>query len=118
MSVKVYRVVFQGLLLPEAEFRGQMTGLGVEPGSVDRMLARAPIAMKQGLTLGQARQYADAVQAAGGRVAIEEHGRTHVDPSAPARPAIRPLRQFTMCPQCGLKQLKTGSCERCGCPLE
>ncbi len=115
---KTYRVVFQGLVKDEASFREGMEGLGVSPEVVDRVLRNAPVGMKQGLTLGEARRYAEAVQEAGARVAIQEHG--WIEEEAPRRdePSIPSLGAFTMCPECGLKQMRKPSCERCGCSLK
>lgn len=117
--VKTYRVVFQGLLVQETTFRERMQQLGVGPETVDRLLSAAPVPMKQGLTLGDARVYAEAVQEAGGRVSIQEHGQVDDDGVDPhSAPSVRPLESFTQCPECGLKQGRTRTCARCGCRLE
>ena len=105
---KVYRVVFQGLVGEETAFRERMGDLGVPAEVVVRLLRSAPVEMKRDLSLRDARGYADAVQDAGGRVSIQEHGRVEI-PS---------LGAFTKCPECGMKQLRKRLCERCGCPLE
>lgn len=115
--IKTYRVVFQGLLRREATFRDRMERLGVEPETVDRMLSAAPVPIKQDLTLRDARVYAEAVQEAGGRVCIQEHGEAVEDTNAPSPPPVRPLKAFTRCPECGLKQERAPACARCGCRL-
>ncbi len=114
---KTYHIVFQGLSAPEETFRERMEALGVEPETVTRILGHAPVIMKQGLTLGPARLYAEAVQEAGGKVTIQEYGWIHESEWPAARSNIPSLDEFTMCPQCGMKQLRKALCERCGCPL-
>jgi hypothetical protein len=115
--IKTYRVVFQGLLTRETTFRESMERLGVESETVDRMLSTAPVPIKQGLTLREARVYAEAVQEAGGRVCIREHGEVVEGENAPTAPPVRPLKSFTRCPECGLKQEWAATCARCGCRL-
>ena len=117
MSEKLYRVMFQGLVAPESEFRERMSSLGVESKAVDRVLSDAPVAMKSALTLGEARQYAETVQEAGGRVLIQEQEKARAAPEPVTRLSIPSLGQFTVCPRCGRKQVKGGACERCGCLL-
>jgi len=115
--VKTYRVVFQGLLSQETTFREGMERLGVEPETVDRMLFTAPVPIKQGLTLRDARIYAEAVQEAGGRVCIQEQGEVEEGGSPPLAPPVRLLESFMRCPECGLKQERAPTCARCGCRL-
>lgn len=114
---KIYRVVFQGLVGGEKVFRERMEGLGVRPEVVERLLRSAPVEMKRDLSLRDARGYAEAVQDAGGRVSIREHGRVEEERRS-EREGIRSLEAFTKCPECGMKQLRKEACERCGCPLE
>lgn len=114
---KTYRVVFQGVVANESLFRTGMKALGVSGDVVDRLLGSAPVAMKRDLTLRDARAYAEAVQEAGGKVSIQEHGWTREDERPPRRAAIPSLEAFTECPECGLKQLRAPFCERCGCSL-
>jgi hypothetical protein len=115
--IKKYRVLFQGLLGDKNAFKARMIYLGAPPETVDRMIQEAPVILKGDLSLGDARQYADTVQEAGGRVMIQEHGyskepmRTHYSNS------IVSLKDFTMCPECGLKQPKGEICGRCGLRL-
>jgi len=114
---KLYRVVFQGLAGEEPAFRKRMGDLGVPAEVVVRLLRSAPVEMKRDLSLRDARGYADAVQDAGGRVSIQEHGRIEGE-RHPDRDGIPSLGAFTKCPECGMKQLRKRLCERCGCPLE
>ena len=110
---KRYRVVFLGLLKESADFKAGMSGLGVPPDTVAEMVAKAPVILKEDLPLRIAREYADAVQAAGGRVTIEERGSVE-GPEPIRRIAIKPLDTFMMCPECGYKQLKSDACVKCG----
>jgi ribosomal protein L32 len=114
---KIYRVVFQGLVDGEEAFQERMNGLGVPPEVVERLLRSAPVEMKRGLSLRDARSYADAVQGAGARVSIQEHGQV-AEEGRRERGRIHSLKAFTQCPECGMKQLRKDVCERCGCRLE
>jgi len=114
---KVYRVVFQGLVDRESAFRERMEALGVPSQIVAQLLRSAPVEMKRDLSLRDARAYADAVQDAGGRVSIQEHGRVEEE-RRPGRHGIPSLGAFAECPECGMKQLRRDLCGRCGCPLE
>jgi hypothetical protein len=114
---KIYRVVFQGLVVEEEAFRERMSGMGVPAEVVARLVRSAPVEMKRDLSLRDARAYADAVQGAGGKVAIQEHGRVEEE-RHPDGDEIPSLGAFAKCPECGMKQLRKGRCERCGCPLE
>lgn len=112
--VKKYRVLFQGLLEDKEAFKAQMIYLGAPPESVDKMIQEAPVILKGGLSLGAARQYADAVREAGGRVMIQEYGYSEETMRNSYVSSIASLEDFTMCPECGLKQPKGEICERCG----
>jgi len=111
-----YRVVFLGVLKASADFKVGMSALGVPPDTVEEMVAKAPVILKEDLPLRIARQYADAVQGAGGRVNIEDHGSIEL-PEPMRRIAIKPLATFMMCPECGYKQLKSVACVKCGFKL-
>ncbi|MBW1998657.1 MAG: hypothetical protein JRJ29_11910 [Deltaproteobacteria bacterium] len=115
---KRYRVVFLSLSVGEALFRANMSKLGVEAEAVEAMIQRAPITLKRNMTLAFARNYAEAVQAAGGRVRIENDGVTGEDQRYAKPVEIKPMDCFTRCPECGYMQLKEGSCRRCGYPLD
>lgn len=113
--VKKYRVLFQGLIEKDKEvFKAGMVRLGAPAGIVDKMFEKAPVIMKGDLTLGDARRYADAVQDAGGRVTIQEHGHFEESRRMNASVSIPPFQEFTMCPECGLKQPKGETCAKCG----
>lgn len=115
---KKYRVVFLGLLGSDEGFQEGMSRLGMPLQTVEQIVSNAPIILKRGLSLGAAREYADAVQDAGGRVNIQEHGVME-EPRRFSRPLdVKSLQEFTMCPQCGHKQLKAPVCSRCGRTLE
>ncbi len=114
---KKYRIVFLGLRENLAEFKESMFGLGVSADVVDRFVNKAPVVLKGNMTLGEAREYAEAVQRAGGRVNIQESGFFEKSFSRDKSPEIKPLGKFTMCPECGFKQLKAAFCDRCGFPL-
>ena len=113
--VKKYRVLFQGLIEKDKEvFKAGMVRLGAPAEIVDKMFEKIPVILKGDLTLGDARRYADAVQDAGGRVTIQEHGYFEESGRMNAVVSIAPFNEFTMCPECGLKQPKGEACERCG----
>lgn len=114
---KKYRVVLLGLLKSKEEFVHEMSRLGVSPDEGERILQKAPVILKGELTLGEARHYADAVQFAGGRVHIQDSG-VFERPDRACKPLdIPPLENFTMCPECGYKQIKSGTCVKCGFDL-
>ena len=95
-----------------------MKSLGVESSALDRLIGDAPIIMKGDLTLPAARRYAEAVQEAGGRVTIQEHGYFEESRRMNQNLNIAPFQDFTMCPRCGLKQQRAGVCARCGYGLD
>ena len=104
---KRYQVVFLGLLKTEDHFMAGMSRLGASSVIVEHIIKKAPIVLKADMTLGHARRYADAVQQAGGRVNIRAHGFFEENNEKDRHSNIKPLENFTMCPQCGYKQLKT-----------
>ena len=112
--VKKYRVVFQGLTASEKDFEQGMSCLGVSPAVVEQIISKAPVILKGGMPMEDARRYAEAVQFAGGRVNIQEHEMSEDNKHTGGAIHIRPLEDFIMCPQCGYKQLKTETCEKCG----
>jgi hypothetical protein len=112
---KKFRVIFQGLIKKNREaFEAGMLRLGAPAEIVAKMIEKTPVILKGDLTLGDARKYADAVQDAGGRVSIQEHGDFEESGHMNAAIYIAPFNEFTMCPECGLKQTKGEACERCG----
>jgi hypothetical protein len=115
MNNKKYRVVFLGLLSEPGLFQKNMNQLGVDTGTVEKVMREAPAVMKQGLSLGDARHYADSIQVAGGRVRIEEYGVFEpTSENGAQNTGIKSLRNFTMCPECGHKQVKSALCVKCG----
>ena len=111
---KKYRVVFLGLLEGRENFIEKMSRLGVSPTMVEHIISKTPIVMKRDMTLRDARQYADSIQYAGGRVNIQEYGVFEEPDNNERSVDIAPLKNFIMCPQCGYKQLKDQACVKCG----
>lgn len=111
---KKYRVVFLGLLESRENFTQKMSRFGVSPTTVEQIISRTPVVIKRDMTLRDARDYADAIQYAGGRVNIQEHGVFEESEPNEKSFDIAPLANFIMCPQCGYKQLKDVACVKCG----
>lgn len=111
---KKYRVVFLGLISTENDFKEKMSGFGVSPEQVTLLIEKAPIILKDDMPFGNARQYADAIQYAGGKVNIIENGFFDDEKSASRSIEIKSLENFIMCPECGQKQLKGKACVKCG----
>ncbi len=111
---KKYRVLFHGLVGDEESFKARMIDLGAPPETVDRMLGKAPVILKEDLPPATARRYADAVQAAGGRVTIQECGYFVEPIHNRSKVSIASFEAFTMCPECGFKQQKGKACVKCG----
>lgn len=111
---KKYRVVFLGLLEDRENFIQKMSRLGVSQTMIERIISKTPIVIKRDMTLGDARHYADAIQYAGGRVSIQDHGVFEEASHNERSVDIAPLENFIMCPQCGYKQLKDRACVKCG----
>ena len=116
--VKKYHVLFHGLIEDKTFFKAQMTRLGAPSGTVDKIIREAPIILKGDLTLGDARQYADVVQDAGGMVTIQENGYFEESTRIDSSNSFVSFKDITMCPECGLKQPKGKICERCGFRLK
>ncbi|MBN2420588.1 MAG: hypothetical protein JXL81_14450 [Deltaproteobacteria bacterium] len=114
--IKKYRLIFKGLNKSEMEFKDRMCQLGVSAETSSEIIRRAPIVIKKDVTLRYARQYADAVQEAGGIIKIEEHGCFEEDKFNYSSGIIS-LEDFTMCPECGYKQPKVNQCIKCGFSL-
>jgi hypothetical protein len=109
---KKYRVLFYGLSGDEEDFRSCMAHLGAPPEAVDKMITKAPVILKEGLTSAFSARYADAVRKAGGMVEVQEHG--YLEESMNHTISIASFKDFTMCPECGLKQQKRETCVKCG----
>ena len=95
-----------------------MLKLGVTSTSVNQVLEKAPVVLKSGLSLGDSRAYAEAVQNAGGRVAIREQASHEEAEPAERELNIKSFESFARCPVCGQKQLRSEDCVKCGHALE
>jgi len=115
-SKKTFCLVLLALVEAPDVFSQRMTRLGFLRDDTDRITARTPFTFKRGLTLKEAREWADALQLAGARVAVREEG-TIVDRRRKRNVLIQPLESFTMCPHCGHKQPKAETCTKCGSVL-
>ena len=111
---KKYRVVFIGLRESREDFQVSMSRLGVPSDKVAQIISGAPITLKADLSLGAAREYADALQRAGGRVNIQEDGLMEGTKRYAKEADVKSLQEFFMCPQCGHKQLRATHCSKCG----
>lgn len=112
--IKKYRVVFLGLLEGKEGVKRKMSKLGVPGETVEELNTKAPIVIKRDTTLKEARQYADRLQHAGCRVVIRECGYFEESRPVSGLSPITPLQDFTMCPECGYKQVKGKTCVKCG----
>lgn len=99
-----YRILFLGLVDDLECFKERMGELGVEAETAEKIVRKAPVVLKAGMTLDHAQRYARAVQKAGARVNIQQEAVLH----------IKPLEYFTMCTECGHKQPRGERCVRCG----
>ena len=106
-------ILFHGLSGGREDFKERMVRLGAPPEIVDRMIMEAPVILKEDLSPGAAKRYANAVQEAGGRVAIQAYGRFKKFRRNDPVPIVS-LKDFTRCPECGLKQQKGSACVKCG----
>ena len=111
---KKYRVVFLDLTKSREAFRRGMAGLGVSAFIIERIIQNAPVILKGGMTRSGARRYAKAVSGAGGRVIIQEYGVSEEAQGSGNSVGIEPFESFTMCPECGFKQLRADTCVKCG----
>jgi hypothetical protein len=110
-----YRIVFLGLIEQEEQFTTFMSSrFGVPPATVKHVLESAPVILKKNLSLRKAREYAEAVQTAGGRVHIQEEGASEEPERGHPSIEIRSFGDFTLCPECGFTQLKSEACVKCG----
>jgi len=111
---KTYRVLLLGRVEEKQDFEEKMEKLGFSPGHLQSLIAETPCALKARLPLGEAREYAEAVQEAGGKVNIQEDGVSEEFKKVHPPMEIRSLKDFTMCPECGHRQLKSEACVKCG----
>ena len=110
-----YQIIFLGLNKPPEHFHGEMIKLGVSASMIDRIIGNTPVILKQDLDLRHANDYAEAVITAGGNIRIQKYShQTETEDQV----NIEPLESFTMCPQCGYKQLKSETCVRCSLDLK
>lgn len=94
-----------------------MKTLGIDRATIEYMLLKAPIILKDGLDIKHARLYAEKIQWAGGRVKMKESGFFESNNASP-EPYVKGFGDFTICPQCGYKQDRHERCIRCGFLLE
>ena len=113
---KAYSVVFDGLNVPKSDFYMIMGNLGVDKDEINYLNQPTPVVVKDGISLKEARYYADIIMAAGGRVSIieaweikEKHSEDNHSPVIPSS-----FSDFVICPECGFKQYKNILCIRCG----
>lgn len=111
---KTYKVVFSGLVKEEGYFKRQMLRLGVSEIISEGIIKKSPVILKKGLSFKDARTYADAVAQAGAKVLIQVEDSMVENCEEGGLSGVISLKNFTMCPQCGYKQLKTERCIRCG----
>ena len=111
---KTYRVVLLGRIEEKQDFEEKMGKLGFSPDQLRDLIAECPSALKAGVPLGEAREYAEALQDAGGKVNIQEDGVSEGSKRVHPPMEIRSLKDFTMCPECGHRQIKAEACVKCG----
>ncbi len=115
---KAYRILFHGIIGNIDNFKAGMARLGIFPEIVDNMIEQAPVILKGGISFGTARRYAGAIQEAGGKVTIKEHGHLEEIKHNDRQVLIAPFQDFIMCPECGMKQQKQKFCIKCGFRLQ
>jgi len=114
---KRYRLLFIGVAGDEGHFRAELQAKGVQDRLIDQMFELAPVIIKQGLSLAQARHYADMLRAMGAKITIlDDQGAPRARQSKDA-PLVTPMSEFVPCPQCGLVQPEGSVCYRCGADL-
>jgi hypothetical protein len=111
---KTYKVIFSSLAKEEGYFKRQMLRLGVSEDISEGIIKKSPVILKRGLSLKDARTYAEAVIQAGGKVSIQVEDHVSESSEEGGLSGVISLKYFTMCPQCGYKQLKAEKCIRCG----
>jgi hypothetical protein len=111
--MKGYRVIFIGLHDSKDSFERGMALLGVSSDMVDTIIMKAPVILKEKMTLEYARRYAEAIYLAGGVVRIQENGTINDSRKTNHPVHIPTLDRFIMCPECGHKQLRSDNCQRC-----
>ena len=112
---KTYLVLFQGLTEQEDYFKNRMLSLGVSSETAETIVRKAPVILKSGMSAHKVKQYATAFRKAGAKVTIMlEHRDSEETSMGSPSISIPTFGDFTMCPECGMKQPRGKSCERCG----
>ncbi len=111
---KRYLCIFRGVNGDEARFKEEMHRFGLSEEFLDRLMARAPVVVKRGVQLKEARKYFDILQDAGGIVSIVENGVSTEEGKRRGVTRIAPFEAFVMCPECGFKQPASTRCVKCG----
>ncbi len=115
---KTYLVLFQGLTEPKDYFKNQLLSLGLSTETAETILKKAPVILKSGMTAEKVKKYATAFREAGARVTImQEIGDSKESSMGSPSVSIPAFGDFTMCPECGMKQPRGKNCERCGYTL-
>jgi hypothetical protein len=92
-----------------------MLSLGVSTETAETILRKAPVILKSGMSDEKVKKYATAFREAGARVTImQEYGDSEGSNMGNPSISIPTFGDFTMCPECGMKQPKGRTCERCG----
>ena len=96
----------------------RLLSLGVSSDTAEAILRKAPVILKSGMTAEKVKKYATAFREAGARVTImQEFGDSEELSMGNPSISIPAFDDFTMCPECGMKQPRGKSCERCGYTL-
>ena len=96
----------------------RLLSLGVSSDTAEAILRKAPVILKSGMTAEKVKKYATAFREAGARVTImQEFGDSEELSMGSPSISIPAFEDFTMCPECGMKQPRGKSCERCGYTL-
>ena len=112
---KTYLVLFQGLSEPKDSFKDRLLSLGVSSDTAETILRKAPVILKSGMTAEKVKKYATAFREAGAKVTImQELGDSEELNMGNPTISIPAFDDFTMCPECGMKQPRGKRCERCG----
>ena len=112
---KTYLVLFQGLTKQEDSFKNRVLSLGVSSETAETILRKAPVILKSGMSAEKAKKYATAFRKTGARVTImQDIGDSEESSKGSPLISIPAFGDFTMCPECGMKQPRGKSCERCG----
>jgi hypothetical protein len=112
---KKYLVLFQGLTEQEDSFKNRVRSLGVSSETAETILKKAPVILKSGMSAEKVKKYATAFREAGAKVTImQEIGDSEESNTGSPSISIPAFGDFTMCPECGMKQPREKNCERCG----